>query len=127
MSYKSLASRIYIHLDGDGVGDVLELMLLDDDLEAAEKFSEQVSDAIDYLCGVVSALDNAKVLFSTGDGLVIAISEDAYEQRNIQKIMGDFLSWTGCTMSAGIGNTPSKAVSALRRAKLLGKNRIVNE
>jgi GTP cyclohydrolase III len=120
-----MSTIVYIYLDGDSIGDRLELLLLDDRIEDAATFSKAVSTGIENLCENLLQIPGASLLFCGGDDLLAKAPEGQHLRGSIEAMRLQFLEETGCTISGGIGNTPKSAAGKLRRAKLLGKNRVL--
>lgn len=120
-------NTIYIHFDGDGIGDRLELFLLDDEIDEAKKLSENVNQAMKEISAAIESIDGAQVLLVGGDDLIALFSDGSLDLKKIEELRERFLNKTGCTLSTGIGTSLQSALNNLRRAKLSGKNRIVGE
>ncbi|WP_434384372.1 hypothetical protein [Melittangium boletus] len=115
-------TRLYFIVDGDRVGDRLELMLLDDDLVGAAHFSAAITEAIEAMA-VAIAVQGGTVVFKGGDEVFGFIGST----ETLQDVQEIFYKRTGCGLSIGLGDTPQAALHHLRRAKLLGGNRVVGE
>jgi GTP cyclohydrolase III len=112
-------------VDGDDIGNRLELMLLDGDIDSARRFSESLDRAMRESASAAKAR-GADLIYAGGDGL-LAIVQGASPPITLgQELQATFQQVCGCTLSVGIGPDASSATMALHRAKLLGKNRIVS-
>lgn len=116
---------IYVHLDGDGIGDRLELLLLDDKIKEAAELSKKISMAMEEIRSTINSMNAAEIIFLGGDDVVAVMPNESQNLEKIEMIRRNFLSKTGCTISGGIGFKASEALNQLRRAKLSGKNKIV--
>lgn len=114
-----------LYFDGDDVGNVLELQLLENCLDVAIEHSERVSRAIEDLRNRLEADFGAEILFAAGDEVLAHVDYGSFSNNRIEELRENFAAQTGCTLSAGVGGTPSDATLNLRRAKLAGKNRTV--
>lgn len=118
---------VYLLADGDDVGNRIELLLLDNESRAAKQFSDNVTQAVhDSTAFLTAASGAAELVFVGGDAfLVVLPAGPSYSEicANVQSI---FHRTSGCTLSIGLGPDAKAATNALRRAKLLGKNRVVS-
>lgn len=114
----------FAYFDGDDVGAVIEVSLMDDDLSEACRHSESVSAALVRLVADLESRPQVSVLFSGGDDVLAVWPEEAMSIQDVEQIREAFRSACGRTMSVGVGDSPSEALRNLRRAKLSGKNRI---
>jgi hypothetical protein len=115
----------YAYLDGDDVGRRLELLLLDDEVAAAAEYSAAVERARQALVDALLSYPTVSVIFSGGDDLMISFGRGRVSRRALQDACDAFRQICGRSISAGVGRSASLATSNLRRAKLLGKGRIV--
>jgi minimal CRISPR polymerase domain len=113
------------HLDGDDIGSPLELMLLDNKLDDACKYSHSVTLALQYMRDFFES-KSAEIIVCGGDDLVACWDAGAVTNADIEVLRNRFLEICGQTLSIGIGSSSSEATNNLRRAKLLGKNRVVS-
>jgi len=125
-SDKVTNNAVYVHLDGDGIGDRLELLLIDGDIVGARSFSKSVSDTIAEVCASIEAVDGAQIVLAGGDDIIASIPSKSWDLKKIEEIRMRFVNKTGCTLSCGVGTSIQTALNNLRRAKLSGKNRIVS-
>lgn len=116
---------IYAHFDGDDVGPRLELLLLDDLVEEARSYSEGVNKGLAALSEMACSITTADVVIAGGDDLIVSWSRDAIDLDQIELMRNAFSKVSGRTVSVGIGFSASEATSNLRRAKLMGKDKIV--
>lgn len=117
-------SLLYVYIDGDGVGDYLELLLQDNNLSAAIKFSESITLAISDIQSMVDEIKGAQVLISGGDDMIFSIPGRSWAGQKIEALREVFHQKTGLTMSGGVGYSAKMALESLRQAKLSGKNQI---
>jgi len=120
----NLNEDIYIHLDGDGIGDRLELLLLDNKIKEAAELSNKVSLAMEEIRATLNSISGARIIFLGGDDVVAVIPNKCQNIEKVEEIRKRFLQETGCTISGGIGTKASDALNQLRRAKLSGKDKI---
>ena len=116
---------IFAYLDGDDVGTALELMLLDGHTEEARSYSLSVSRALEAARAILERHSGLDVIIAGGDDLVAAWRGEIIDFALIEEVRNHFVQACGKTMSAGIGFTASEATGNLRRAKLMGKNKVV--
>lgn len=116
---------IYLHLDGDGIGDRVELHLLDEDTASASEFSESVTQAMNKARKHLESIVGTEIILAGGDDLVAKIDQAAWDTKELELLRENFRKGTGCTLSGGSGRSTSEALINLRRAKLSGKNALV--
>lgn len=115
---------IYAYFDGDDVGSSLELMLLDDDEISARNYSNRINVAMVHLRDSLSN-SGAVIVLSGGDDLIACWPSGRDPLEKIEEARQLFYDLCDCTLSVGIGRCLSEAASSLRRAKLQGKNQVV--
>jgi uncharacterized protein with ACT and thioredoxin-like domain len=114
------------YFDGDDIGSALELMLLDDKLDRACKYSETVARALQQIRDFLEKELGAEIIICGGDDLVACWKEGSVTSADIKHIRAQFFDICSRTISIGIGSTSHEATLNLRRAKLLGKDRAVS-
>lgn len=115
----------YLYLDGDDVGNRLELLLLDGNLADAAHVSDLLTSAMQDLRGALEATPNVEVRLCGGDDLIAVFNDGALDEARLAEIRSAFHAACGITVSAGVGTSVEQALSNLRRAKLGGKDRVV--
>lgn len=118
--------EVFFLIDGDSVGDRLHLLLLDNELTEAERFSAAVSRALLEIRDRL-LLSGARISFVGGDEILGTIPATEVSSSLFSEIRATFNSLTGCTLSVGVGIDPRGAFEALQRAKLSGRDRIVGD
>lgn len=115
---------LWLRADGDGVGDRLELALLDNEAVQASQLSHLLQEAVEELARTIRSWQGAEVLFAAGDEVLACVPRDSLGDRLLEDLRTSFKVRTGCSLSVGVGSDPRSATLALRRAKLLGKDRV---
>lgn len=115
----------YAYFDGDDIGRTLELLLLEDRVDAAATYSINVDKARHALATKLTSIPSVHQILSGGDDLMISFDPVLISEEDIQLACAHYQAVCGHTVSVGIGQTPSVATMRLRRAKLLGKGRVV--
>jgi GTP cyclohydrolase III len=115
---------VYVYLDGDSIGERLELLLLDNRVDEAAALSKAISSGIDNMRKRLLQIPDASLIFCGGDDLLAKLPENQSLRSEIEAIRIKFLAESGFTISGGIGETAKEAAENLRRAKLSGKNRV---
>jgi hypothetical protein len=115
----------YLLADGDSIGDRLELFLLDGDVEAAAYFSERLRQALEALALALEKGLSGKIIFTGGDDVLALVPAAMVSDEACRGLQSAYQNACGCTLSIGIAHSVDRAVGALRRAKLLGRNRFV--
>jgi hypothetical protein len=113
-------------MDGDDIGSVLELLLLDNGIESARSYSASVTRALTLVRDELADYQDVDILVSGGDDLVAALPDYGITVENVERLRDIFLGACGRTLSVGLGSSASEATQNLRRAKLMGKNAVVS-
>lgn len=116
---------IVAHFDGDDIGPALELMLLDNELNRAREYSQSVTRALQHVRYFLEEELDAEIIICGGDDLVACWEAGSVTDADIKLIRTSFFDICGRTISIGIGASSHEATNNLRRAKLLGKDRVV--
>lgn len=116
---------IFAHFDGDDIGPGLELLLLDDLIDEARAYSAGVNKGLATLLDMVNSDPRADVIIAGGDDLVVFWPQESIELEQIEKMRHAFYMESGRTISVGAGSSLSEASANLRRAKLMGKDKVV--
>lgn len=116
----------YILTDGDDIGNKLELMLLDGDIDSAKRFSQEVERAVRESAAIITTMLGSELVFIGGDGFLAIVPSSELNTNMGQQMQARFREACGCTLSVGTGPDARAATNALRRAKLLGKNRVIS-
>jgi hypothetical protein len=114
------------YFDGDDIGAALELMLLDNKLDHACRYSETVVRALQQIRDFLEKELGAEIIVCGGDDLVACWKDGSVTSADIKHIRAQFFDTCSRTISIGIGSTSREATQNLRRAKLLGKDRAVS-
>jgi hypothetical protein len=117
---------IVAHFDGDDIGATLELIMLDNQLDRARQYSGAVAQALQRTRDSLERDLEAEIIVCGGDDLVARWRFGSVTGEDIKHIRTQFSEFCGRTMSVGIGPTSRVATQNLRRAKLLGKDRVVS-
>ena len=117
---------IVAHFDGDDIGPVLELILLDNKLDRAREYSRSVARALQHVRDLLEIELGAEIIICGGDDLVVCWETGSVTDVDIKLIRASFFDICGRTISVGIGANSHEATNNLRRAKLLGKDRAVS-
>lgn len=104
-------------IDGDDIGKKIELALFNDDLDRAREISLALNEKLEEINSYLRSC-GAETIFLGGDSVLLKAS-------NLIKLPVDLLNDGAYSFSVGIAKSPSEALLALKKAKGLGKNRIV--
>ena len=116
---------MFIYFDADDIGNHLELLLLDGKLEMASDFSQKLTNAMFEMQKSLCLISGVKIHLFGGDDLIAEFTNPLNTLEQIELFREQFKIQSGVTISAGIGENIENALTNLRRAKLLGKNRLV--
>jgi len=108
----------YYAIDGDDIGAEIEKFLLNNDLDQAYLFSKIIVEKLDKI-KCFFELHGGKVIFCAGDSILIELNE----RIDVPKKLIDEGKYS---FSVGVSTSPSGCVLALKKAKGLGKNRVIN-
>lgn len=106
----------YYAIDGDDIGKSLEKSILENDTKAVELLSIEVKEGLSTIENFLSS-QGGKTIFCAGDSILS-------NSKNLINVPHDLLFYKNLSFSAGIGDSPSLALLALKKAKGLGKKRI---
>ena len=115
----------YIFLDGDSIGDKVELYLLNEDIGGAVLLQSAIQSTMQVLRAQITENEEFEMLMYGCDELLFSARTSSINTIFLDEIRKVFYYRTGCTMSGGIGTSLRQALENLRRAKLSGKNKIV--
>jgi GTP cyclohydrolase III len=118
---------IIAHFDGDRIGPRLELLLLEEQLEKANAYSNAVEQAMLALRDSLVEHVGATIHVCGGDDLIVSVPDETISMGDIEKLRQEFHSVCGQSISVGIGASARLAVHNLRRAKLLGGDRVISD
>jgi len=117
---------LYIRIDGDNIGDSIELALLNKDWILAQKVHNEVQEGIKQLVNFVKSFVGTKVLLVGCDDILFTINVESYDILILKKMQKNFLEATGFTISIGVGFNLLESIYNLKKAKLSGKNIIIS-
>lgn len=101
------------------------MLLLDEKIADAVKFSQRVNKAIEEVCIKIKSIDGADIILVGGDDIIAVFSEESWDIKIAENLRSIFYKIASCTLSIGIGLSVQEALNNLRRAKLSGKDRII--
>ena len=116
---------IYIRLDGDSIGDKIELALLKGDVHAAKQIHESIQKSIKKIKNKIESNQKYNILMNGCDDILFSIDKANYNIHFLKELMTDFYSLSNCTLSIGVGCSVSETMHNLKIAKLSGKNMII--
>jgi hypothetical protein len=116
----------FLFLDGDGIGDLIELLLLDGKLAEARSASERINSAMVKLRNSLESTSGVRIELFGGDDLIAVATTEEPSLTQLEHFRNTFRANCGCTISAGVGASIQEALSNLRRAKISGKNQLIS-
>ncbi|MFW8626697.1 mCpol domain-containing protein [Deinococcus sp. ME38] len=116
---------IFVAIDGDSVGKLIEKLILDEDEVHLNQVSKTIQRAI-YRCSERSVALGAEVIFGAGDNVLIK-SDQSIEQ-NIIDLFIEETANLPVKFSIGVGCSMTNAYLSLKIAKIrqTGIHRIYN-
>lgn len=112
---------VYVGMDGDDMGHLVEDSLLSDDPEIAAKISNSIHDAHRAIRKLVSSA-GGRLIFDGGDNMLFFMANDPEVFKTISEIHERV---TKHTVTIGVGHRPIEAHYALVVGKNTGKNQVV--
>jgi hypothetical protein len=118
-------SQKFIRMDADGVGDRIELALLNDDVACAKAIHNAIRRSMRALIQKINASGEMEIVMVGCDDILILMGAGRYRRAFFEELKELFNRLSGCTISIGVGNDLQEALLNLSKAKLSGKNRII--
>jgi hypothetical protein len=125
-NYKKMNDLIFIRLDGDNIGDKIELSLLENDWDTAQIIHNNVQTSIELLIRFIKGIPQSDLLMIGCDDILFSIKQESFNPVIIDELQNIFRKNSQFTLSIGVGDTVNSAIYNLRKAKLSGKNRVIN-
>jgi len=113
----------FAFFDGDNIGNILELLFLQNKEEEAFEISNKIKIAFNEIESFIKKDDSITILMNGGDDLIIKL-RDKNALNKAEQIRKIFFDNSSLSLSCGIGNTVRESLENLRIAKLTGKNNI---
>ncbi len=112
---------VYVGLDGDDMGHLVEDSLLSDDPEIAAKISNSIHDAHKAIRKLVASI-GGRMIFDGGDNMLLYMPNDP----EVLEAIGDIHKRiTKHSVTIGVGHRPIEAHYALVVGKNTGKDKVV--
>jgi hypothetical protein len=118
---------VYVLGDGDNIRERIEYYLLGGEIEALAKLSQLLIATINAMGTQAIEMMKAEVLIAGGDDIFFRVDPVVYKLEIVKQLAAYFQAETECTFSFGVGRTIEVAYLGLRRAKAMGKGRIVED
>lgn len=122
-----MIKKKFIRLDGDNIGDKIELCLLNENYKEAQQIHFVIQNSLLKIRDKIELVDSIEILMYGADDILFSMLEEDYNIDLLIEIREKFHKLSGFTLSIGVGNTILQAMNNLHKAKLLGKNLIVDE
>lgn len=122
-----MVNKKFIRLDGDNIGDKIELSLLNEEYIKAQSIHNKVQSSLKLIRNKINENAKMEIIMFGSDDILFYVEMDFDYINFLEQIMKDFFKETNCTISIGIGNTIINSIYNLRKAKLSGKNKIEEE
>lgn len=120
-----MTEELFIRLDGDRIGDSIELALMNDDPKEAQDIHNRVQQSIAKIVKHIDAKSGARILLVGSDDILFKMPIEKYEDSFLREVNEIFFQNSKFTLSIGVGRSISQALVSLAKAKLSGRNRIV--
>lgn len=112
---------IYIGIDGDNVGNIMERYIIENDEENVRKVSFNIENDIETLTRHLSDR-GFKIIISAGDNILCR--GESINKNDLKEMLRELSNC--CSFSVGIASTMKDTYLALKYAKVIGKNAIVD-
>ncbi|WP_297514795.1 mCpol domain-containing protein [Thermococcus sp.] len=120
---------IYVSIDGDNIGELIEQAILSKDEKRLQEISNKVTTAITIFSSQIkNQIPNSTIILAGGDSAILKIeAQSLYEvAMKIKEVSGQFFqNFQLFSVSIGIGTSLIYSYLALKFAKANGKNKIV--
>lgn len=120
-------NKFYVRLDVDNAGDSIELALLKSDFREAQNIHDKIQNSINSIFKKIQSINSAKILMKGCDDILFSIEKDSYDLKFLNKLKNDFKQESGFTLSFGVASNISECMLSLRKAKISGKDKIVEK
>ena len=114
----------YAFFDGDNIGDTLEILLVEEKVAEAQRFSRNIKIAISEIEAKLKDIPDTEIIIAGGDDLLIKYDSRLHNMSFLEEIRTIFKARTNHSMSCGVGENIPHSVQNLYLAKLYGKNQI---
>ncbi|WP_017662074.1 mCpol domain-containing protein [Baaleninema simplex] len=115
----------YAFFDGDNIGNAIKNLLNSGRVKEAIHLSESIKLAIFKIEIFVESTSGAELIFSGGDDILIKYNYMKNEYIFLEKILSIFNSFTGLSMSCGVGDSANQALLNLMKIKNKDKGGIL--
>lgn len=117
----------YAFFDGDNIGNAIENLLNSGRVKEATHLSESIKLAIFKIELFVESKNGAEILISGGDDILVKYDFSENEKVFLEEITKIFNSFTGLSMSCGVGSNVNQALANLMTVKSQNKGEILLE
>jgi minimal CRISPR polymerase domain len=107
----------YAFFDGDNIGNTIENLLNNGRIREATYLSESIKLAIFQIELFINSTNDVKLIIAGGDDVLIEYNTEKYNYTFLEKVSKIFNKHTGLSMSCGVGENISEAISNLASAK----------
>lgn len=113
---------VYVAINGDDVGSAIGSAIASDDRESLNSKSSKIKDIHAQIEQWVEGM-GGEIVSSSGDEGIYIMPEEALQ--HLEDLKDKYESYTGHTLTIGIGDSMSQAAKALIYGKITDKNTIV--
>lgn len=114
-------NKIYIGLDGDSIGRVIEEYLITNQVQKMKEFSNLIISALEQIKEQAIIL-GGEVIFCSGDSILVSGN---FDQSFAEFARKKFQEITQRTASVGVGYSTANTYLGLKLAKSRGGNQVV--
>ncbi len=122
-----MENRLFIRLDGDNIGDGIELAVMNGELEKAQQIHDSVQDSMKRLTKMISDFPTSNLLLIGCDDILFSIEGKQAPITLLDELRTTFQIDTYHSLSIGVGTNLPSALTSLKRAKLSGKDKVIME
>jgi hypothetical protein len=122
-----MTKTAFIRLDGDNIGDAIELALLNENYVQAQQIHDIIQSGINHLSNLIQLRESAKILLIGSDDILFSAQNTNDLSDFVERLRIEFKKLTKFSISIGIGDTITYSLLNLKKAKLSGRDQTISE
>jgi hypothetical protein len=122
-----MKEEVFVRLDGDQIGDSIELALMNNNTKEAQSIHNSVQVGMQEMVKLIESVSGTTILLAGSDDILFSIVVENDDLTILDALRNVFVKNTTFTVSIGVGYSISSALVNLTKAKLSGRNRIVSD
>ena len=117
---------LFVRLDGDNIGDSIELSLRYGTISKAQETHDIVQSSIGKIRDRIERQKGSKILMVGCDDILFSIQHENNNIQFLDELNDLFFKHCKFTLSIGVGLSVNHAMEALRLSKLSRKNKVTD-